>query len=253
MKDMKKDEFLEEKLNSYAEGTETPNVDLSAAKRALFEEQLRRRSARRRMWIALASSCASLVLIAIVLVGILPSFGGSDLAPDHGAEAPGDSQGGDDPQGGETADPQGPTEAITFSLSAAETRAAGVNELSEAYGQSLEKLTRLGLSSNINAEYTLYCVDGEAVLLGTELLYSQHGRRVAATVYTDLSGGKYRAEELAEYDDLPSKNATYTFKKTFINGEYACLGNFTAQGTEYCVSVESSYEYAFSSFMEYLL
>ena len=47
MKDMEKDGFIEEKIASYVEGT-SPEIDLTAAKRALAEETARRRVRRRR-------------------------------------------------------------------------------------------------------------------------------------------------------------------------------------------------------------
>lgn len=263
MKDMKRDEFLEEKLNSYVEGSAEPNVDLSAAKRALTEQQAGRRSAKRRMWIALASACASLILVAVVLFNILPVFRAGSDKDQGSADAP---QGGnygpaeDLPDEGDSeADPppgssgSSGTEVVRFTLAETKQRAAGVGELSETYGTKLKKLTDFGFSSGVATEYTLYYVEEEAVLLGTELVYSQAGKRVSATVYTDLSGGKYRAEELGEYDALPQKSATYTFKQTFLNGEYVYLGNFFVQGAEYCVSLQSSYEPAFVALMEYLI
>ncbi len=261
MKDMKRDEFLEEKLNSYVEGSAEPNVDLSAAKRALTEQQAGRRSAKRRMWIALASACASLILVAVVLFNILPVFraetdgdSGSSEAPESGdhdaAGAPSEGDSEADPPPGSSG--SSGTEVVRFTLAETKQRAAGVGELSETYGTKLKKLTDFGFSSGVAAEYTLYYVEEEAVLLGTELVYSQEGKRVSATVYTDLSGGKYRAEELGEYDALPQKSATYTFKQTFLNGEYVYLGNFFVQGAEYCVSLQSSNEYAFAALMEYL-
>ena len=103
-KDMQKDEFLEEKLNSYVEGVEEPKVDLSAAKRALNEEQSRRRSVRRRMWVALASACASLLLVAVALVSVLPS-----LHADKNNSA-GDMMNGGSAQGGDVGGDSGPSQ-----------------------------------------------------------------------------------------------------------------------------------------------
>ncbi len=249
MKDMKKDGFIEEKIDSYVEGT-SPDVDLSAAKRALSEEHARRRSAGRKKWIAPVSACACLLLVAAVLIGVLPSFIAGGDKNNGMAGIPGEPPGG---QSGNDGDPSGGSEPCEFyELSGAEQRTASIGELLETYGGKTGKLTALGLSSNVRAGYTLYFYGDSAVLLEADLLYSQLGRRVSATVYADLSGGKYRAAELGEYETLPSEYETYTFKKTFLNGEYAYLGNFSAQDTEYCVSLQSSYENAFFSFMEYL-
>lgn len=254
---MKKDKFLEEQLNAYVEGAETPDVDLSAAKRALLETQMRRRSARRRMWIALASACASLVLVAVVLTGILP-FAAAGGAPNDSAEAPGQSG---SPEGsGSAGGPGGapsegnPSEVIRFALSDAEPVTVGVGDLIGTYGETLKKLTNFGFYTDVSADYTLYCVNGLAVLLGTDLLYTQEGSRVTVTVYTDLSGGAYRAEELGEYDGLQARRDGYTYEqRQLFNGEYVSLGNFTSRGAEYCVALQSSYAYAFSSFMTYLV
>lgn len=246
MKDMKKDDFLEEKIASYAEGTD-PHVDLSAAKRALAEQQARRRSTVRRTWIALASVCASFLLIAVLLVAVLPAFGGSDRAPDNSGNAPSGAEG--DAGGASGAEePQ----AVRYELAAAEARAAGVNELVSAYGNSLEKLTDLALLG-FGADYTLYSYAGKAVLLETDVLYLQNGRRVSATVYTDLSDGEYAAAELKEYSALPLGGGQYRYKNTYLNGEYLTLGSFTLSGAACCISLQSSYSEAFFSFMEYLL
>ncbi len=247
MKDMKKDESIEEKVCSYFEGTEEPHVDLSAAKRALFEEQAKKKRARRRLWIALSSACACILLVAIVAIGVLPSF--SSVPDQNGGTASGEDHAGESSEG--SAPPSSPEREV-FELAAATSRAAGVNELQKEYS-GLGKLTALGLSSDVGATYTLYYVGEDAALLQTELVYLQEGRRVSATVYTDLSGGKYRAAELSEYEELPSKTATYTFKETYLNGEYVCFGSFYSQNTAYCVSVQSSNEDAFSALMDYLI
>ncbi len=249
MKDMKKDEFIEEKIVSYVEGAEDVNVDLSAAHRALAEEKAKRRSARRRMWFGLASACACLLLIVAVLIGVIPALRMQNSAGDmdSGESSPPSGTPQRPPQSGESDDG-----ASAFSLLTAEKRAAGVSELSETYRGALKKLTDLGLSSNVSAEYTLYYAEGQAVLLETSVLYTQNGSRVSATVYTDLSDGKYRAEELAEYASLPGHGDGYTYGESYLNGEHVSMGNFS-DGAEYCVRMQSSYRYAFSSFMAYLM
>lgn len=270
MKDMKRDEFLEEKISSYIEGTQQPEVDLSAAERALSEVRSRRKSARRNGWIAFASACASFMLIAAVIVGFL-FIGGRDMNtgeapgfdPDFnqgGSAAPGHPSGGGPSAGSSPSEGDGSSGSedesvhpIAFAMETAEQRAAGASELAKEYGGKLKKLTDLGFSSNYAAEFTLYYADGKAVLLGTELLYTQNGSRVSATVYTDLSDGKYRAEELEKYDSLPLKTSAYTYESTFLNGEYVCLGAFSYLGQSYCTRVQSSNTAAFSSLMNYLL
>ena len=265
---VERDEFLEEKMRSYIEGTEQPNVDLSAAEQALMEVR-RRRSAKRRARIALASACASFLLIAAVVMGFLfigggdmntgeaPNFdpdydqsGGSASDPDP--EKP-PSSAGDLPSGAPSQGIEGDVKPISFALETAEHRAAGASELAKEYGSKLKKLTDLGFSSNYAAEFTLYYAEGEVALLGTELLYTQDGSRVSATVYTDLSGGKYRAAELEKYDSLSQKTSTYTYERTFLNGEYVCLGAFSYLGQSYCATVQSSNADAFSLLMHYLL
>ena len=255
MKDMKRDQFIEEKMNAYIGGAEEAHVDLSAAEDALGERS-RRRRARRRGLIALVSACASLLLIAIVLIGILPSLGGSGRAPagdSAGSEAaPPSAQ---EPSGGEgEAGDTGEDEpkVIRFALGDALQRAAGLNELTETYGKKLEKLTDFSFASGVSVDYTLYYVEEEAALLKTDLLYSQDGRRVSVSLYTDLSGGRYRAEELDKFDALPDKMGRYTYEKTFVNGEYVCLGAFSYLGQACCAEVQSSNESAFWDLMEYL-
>ena len=239
MKDMKRDEFIEEKIDSYIEGTQ-PAVDLSRARRALTEGR-GRRSAKRRTWIALASACASLLLVAVVLFGVMPLFRAQSMAGDSGEGVPPASS--DVPQEPET---------VRFSLTGENVHAErlGVNAVVREYGGRLKNLTELGLLDWVFAEYTLYTVGEEKALLETTVLYSSHGRRVDAIVYTDLSEGKYLAEELEKYRDLSLKTATYMYEKTFLNGEYVYLGSFVSSGAEYCVSLQSSYEGAFYELME---
>lgn len=250
MKDMKQDQFIEEKMNAYIGGAEEPHVDLSAAENALGEQTVRRR-ARRRGLIAFVSACASLLLVAIVLIGILPSFGGSDRAP------AGDEAGGEaappsvqEPSGG-TGEGDLPT-AVRYALGDAPQRAAGLNELTETYGAKLEKLTDFGFAKGFYADYTLYYVGEEAVLLKTDVRYMQDGRRVSVSVYTDLSGGKYEAEELDRYAALSDKTGRFIYEETFVNGEYVCLGAFRYLGQDCCVEVQSSNGSAFWDLMEYL-
>ena len=262
MKDMQKDEFLEQKLNSYVEGVEEPKVDLSAAKRALHEEQSRRRSVRRRMWVALASACASLLLVAVALVSVLPSLHAdkNNSAGDmmNGGSAQGGDVGGDSgpsqpPSGGSTdGDSSGSsgssgsaeTELIRYSLSEAENATVQAEELAETYGTSLKKLTDLAAFS---VTYTLYSVAGRSVLLKT-LVSAPSGAEI--TVYTDLSGGSCRAAEMDEFDSLSLKTATYVYDFKVLDGKTVYLAAFTAE-SEYCVSALAS-ESDFFAFMEYL-
>lgn len=265
MKDMQKDEFLEEKLNSYVEGVEEPKVDLSAAKRALHEEQSRRRSVRRRMWVALASACASLLLVAVALVSVLPSLHAdkNNSAGDmmNGGSAQGGDVGGDSgpsqpPSGGSTdgdssgsSGSSGPaeTEPVRYTLSKAEKTTVQAEELSETYGTSLKKLTDLAAFSEISVTYTLYSVAGRSVLLETAIS-SPSGAEI--TVYTDLSGGSRRAAEMDEFDSLSLKTATYVYDFKVLDGETVYLAAFTAESENYVSAFAS--ESDFFAFMTYL-
>lgn len=264
-KDMQKDEFLEEKLNSYVEGVEEPKVDLSAAKRALHEEQSRRRSVRRRMWVALASACASLLLVAVALVSVLPSLHAdkNNSAGDmmNGGSAQGGDVGGDSgpsqpPSGGSTdgdssgsSGSSGPaeTEPVRYTLSKAEKTTVSAQKLAENYGRGIKKLTDLAAFSEISVTYTLYSVAGRSVLLETAIS-SPAGAEI--TVYTDLSGGSCRAAEMDEFDSLSLKTATYVYDFKVLDGKTVYLAAFTAE-SEYCVSALAS-ESDFFAFMEYL-
>lgn len=267
MKDMKKDEVLEEKLNSYVEGIEEPKVDLSAAKRALVEEQSRRKNVRRRMWVALASACASVLLVAIVLVSVLPSLHadkngssgdmmnsgsaqGGDVGGDSGASgSPSQPPSGGDASGGEGSSGPVETEPIRYALSEAEAATVQAEKLAENYGASLKKLTDLAASAEISVTYTLYQLEERDVLLETTISAPSAGVEIA--VYTDLSRGSYRAAEMDEFDGLTSKTATYVYDIKTLDGETVYLAAFTAGETEYCVAAHSP-ESAFFTFMKYL-
>ena len=216
MSEMEKDEKIERAFERYTGGGDLPQVDLSAAKAALTEartEERRRAEKRRKVW-TLAVSAAACLLFAVALAFLLLPFGAPDL------EAP---SGSDHPPAGES-----PSAPEHFSLLSATAESAGYSELE----------SRCGSAQNASAQYTVYRAGGEDVLLSAELGYWNGMTKLKATVYVDLSAGKYLAEELEDYADLPMSRDGYRYEAEYIGGEYVSRALLT-RGETYYVSMIS--------------
>ncbi len=184
MKDMKKNETIERAFREYFDGAETPPCDLTQAKRELAAPAAPARRAKRGRITAILSSVACVLLVAAVAVGLLlPRF--ADL-PD--AEAPA----GEAPAG----------EATYYSLASAQAERAGYAQLAAEYGDLIGGLRIFQGASNAAADYTLYSLDGERVLLFVHLEYCYRLARWSADVMFDLTDGALLPEEIASFSPL---------------------------------------------------
>lgn len=226
--EMKKDGQIEEKFRTYTEGVELPQIDLTAAKRALSEEgreTKQRRAKRRGKWLGALSACACVIVALVLVIRFLPS------AP---------------PAGGEV---------VPAEYSYLEARAEHTNSLPSYLSSGIaRKLEPFSHSANANAEYTLYFMEGRerAVLLRGEINFIQNGTRMRAEIFFDLAGGEYIVTELESYHGFTHEGYRYTYELTEENGEHVGRANLTLYGVECCVSVMSSDSNAIFTVVDYL-
>lgn len=218
--EMIKDPTIESAFRRYFAGLEAPKIDLSAAKAALAESVAAQRRSRRKKRVTLAavlSACACVVLAVLLGVFLLPSL------------------------------------LITrYELAAATPRTLSFSDFKETYGQAeyFTALSRFSLADNASAEYTVYTVDGKEVMLGADLSLTSGMQSFKAEVYIDLSDGKYRAEEMKRYEDLPHETGHYRYQTEYLNGEYVSHAVIEEKGVY--AEVSSRSESALSYFMRML-
>lgn len=167
---MKKDEKLEQTLDQYFEGVESPNVDLSAAKR---EIRARRRRLKGLKWQIPAFAA---VLMAAVLAAsfFLPSLS-----------------------------------LKKYSIADAKVQYLSYSDLNDSYEPYLHGLKRFAYARNASAQYSLYQIDGVDVLLKADVSMINGFNRLQATVFTDLTAGEYSAEEFNGYPELKNSAYRY--------------------------------------------
>ena len=179
--DMIKDSTIEQRFRGYFAGAELPEIDLSAAKRALSERP--KRSKRFYATISsIASAAACLILTIALLVHYVPLM--------H-----------------------------IYSIADAEPSVVAYTDISEAY-EAAEMFAPFSLASNADAQYTVYTAKGREALLRADLDYIGGNVRFTATVWLDLTGGKLTAKELSEYKSLAEKGSGYRYETEYVNGEY---------------------------------
>ena len=206
MKVMKKDKTIERAFSEYFDGARTPSCDLTQAKRALAEVE-KRREKRRGILIRVASSLACFLLVAAVAAGVI--FGGV-LPGAPSVDAPSDVAGVGEP--------------AYYTLASARAESATYAQLSGEYGGVLGGLSRFETADNAQAEYTLYCREGEQVLLFAHLKYLHGLTFWEADVYFDLTNGQLLPEELQPLEWLRLQSETsggaWSCSTQLLNGEY---------------------------------
>jgi len=203
--DMNKNRQIEEQFLAYFDGLPAPNVDLIAVKRAVRTERGNRSRARRRGVVSLVSVCACLLVLIVFAVNFLPSlFVGR------------------------------------YSLANASTTTLSFSEVNDRYSDQAGFLAPFSLADNATASYTLYSADEQDVLLRADVGMWKGLSRLEASVYIDLSNGRYVADELKGYDKLPSggggfRSETYELE----NGEYGMRAYCEGTVARYFVDAES--------------
>ncbi len=220
--EMIKDPTIESAFRRYFAGLEAPKIDLTAAKAALAESVAAQKRGRRKKRVTLAavlSACACVVLVVLLGVFLLPAL------------------------------------LITrYELADATPRTLSFSDFKETYGQTehFTALSRFSLADNASAEYTVYTVDGKEVMLGADLSLVSGLQSFKATVYIDLSGGKYLAEEMDRYQDLPREADRYRYQTEYLNGEYVSHAVIEEKEGNVYAEVSSRSAEALSYFMSML-
>lgn len=213
---MDKDATIERAFRGYFAGMNMPKVDLDAAKAELVSSR-RRAAARRTLFACLSSSLACILVAVVLLFALLPT----------------------------------PVRAYEIASASAETVA--YSDLQERYGEEAKRFAPFSLSENATAEYTLYSVEGETVLLEARLGYMSSHTRATAIVRVDLSKGKYAAEELSSYQELPTEYASYRGQVQYLNGEYVGRAYAPRETGDIYADVTSKNSGALSFIMSVLL
>ena len=211
--DMMKDSTIEQRFREYFAGAQLPEIDLSAAKRALSEKPKRSR----RFYATLTSilsAAACLILTIALLVNYLPMMN-------------------------------------VYSLADAATSATSYTEISQNY-EAAEMFAPFSLASNADAEYTVYTAKGREVLLRADLDYIGGNVRFTATVYIDLTDGKLKAKELKDYKDLSERGSGYRYETEYVNGEYVSKAYCVIDESRCFIDVSSHSDQAVSLLMKML-
>ncbi len=219
MKDMKKDEKIEACFREYFQGNGAPACDLTQAKRA-SEEEAHARKKRTGQRIKLASALACFALAASLCIVFLPSvFGGAESGNEGAAPPPADIGG----------------QKTVYSLSETTSRASDYWEMKESYALQTEMLFPFEWADNASCAFTLYEYKGTSVLVRADLRYGGM-RKFDASVYIDLTGGRFETEEFGEL-------RAYEYgqiKTEYLNGEYVSSAYCMRGSTEYLITEVTS-------------
>ena len=221
MGDMMKNQKIERKFKRYFDGAPEPTVDLTEAKAELLKKARRREKVRRGLRWQIPAFAAVLLLAVILGFNFLPS-----LFIKH------------------------------YSIAEATCETLSYSELKEDYGEFdgyLSGLNKFALSDNSSVDYTLYSVDGKAVLLGADVRYLGGLTMFRASVLVDVSDRKYVADEFAKYDNFEKSRDGYFYQYGYINGEYVFRAYSERNDTRYYVDFTSRNDKAFYDFMKKLL
>ena len=212
METMEKNNTIEKYFDRYFAGAELPPCDLSKAKR---EISARKRGRARKSIAAIASSVAVACIGIIIGLGLLAQslFGSlfENMLPER---------------------PQ--------SYLIADTTATAVSyfDARDKY-DIMDRFTPFTFSENADAEYTLYSTADTDVLLRADLKYTDGFTSFRATVWCDLTEGKYSSKDFKEYRALIPAGENYGYSTEYINGEYVSRACLTRQKTEYVIDIMS--------------
>ena len=218
MMDMIKDETIERAFKGYFDGLPAPQVDLTAAKAELRACEQRRAKIRRGLRWQVPSAVACLLILIVLAFNLLPSLF-----------------------------------VTRYSIAQAQAETASYTELTQTYGSRMRMFSKFFLSDNSSADYTLYSVKGETVLLGVEISYIYEFVKIDANVYIDLSGGKYKAKELGVYEGLKANGGSYRYEGEYLNGEYVYRAFYETEDWNYYIDTTSPNSNGFNYFMEKFL
>lgn len=244
-----KDRQLQSAFDGYFDGCEMPNADLERAKAELVSRRARRKRGRRIT--AVLSACAAFALVLTlcftVLPALMPAGAGNDMAqspaepndPDYGA--------GDLPNPDDGSADEG--ESASYSLSDAYVRTVSYAELTELFGECALDFARAEADGTAECRYAIYTYKGNTVLVRAEITSADVP--FTATVYADLSEGRYTAEELAPYKLLPQEEGYRA--RTQNEGGVLQSEAYWGKSRDMFADVQSSSELGLQTLLAYFL
>lgn len=261
MMEEKKDEQLQKAFEGYFDGKDAPKVDLERAKVEL--EGARRRRQRGKRISAVLSACAAFALVLALTFTVLPMFlarsgagdkndGDLSQAPSSPNDSPGLAPAPDD-NGDHSDSPQSPSDSRNpvYSLYAVTEKEMSYAELSKEFGSYMKDFEAIEADGLTVCRYSMYTYDGVLVMIGAEIRSRSDEAPFTATVYADVTGGRYEVKELAKYDDLPQENG-YAISTEYKGVEYLSLIRWGKSGEKYA-EVSSPSEAGARVFMSYFL
>ncbi|MDE5897168.1 MAG: hypothetical protein K2H43_05080, partial [Clostridia bacterium] len=189
---------------------------------------------------------ASLVVIVSLCIVFSPALSWGMTGDSHpGSTAPGIPDVSDPDSPGDESD------SHAYSLASLTARRTSYAELSQTYGDLFADFVPFEFAQNATCGYTVYSLGNIDVLVRAEIGCLDAFNRFEAEVYTDVSEGKYYAEELVPYRAHASSGG-YRCKTEYVNGEY--VSQIYWQGSaERFADFTSPNDYGAGMFMEYFL
>lgn len=219
MKEMKKDEKIERAFREYFDGAELPPCDLTQAKAELSLHESKKK---RGLFWKIAPALACFLIVCIVSVNIVLNRGGT---------------GGEAPAGAEY-----------YTLASAQAEYSTYAQLSQKYSAQLRGLSPFEWADNAQAEYTLYAMDGQDVLIRARLKYLHWDLFWEGELYIDLTNGTMFPEELKPFEALQSngviEGCSYMYSTEYRNGEYISDAKLALPSADYYITVMGQNENA---------
>lgn len=197
MVDEMKDTVIKQQMDAYFDGAPLPQINLAPAK-----HEVRRRARRTAGRItAIVSSCAAVLLVAVLMWQLLPVRSG----------------------------------ITQYSIADAVPMSATYTALREEYAETVAPFAPMTYASNASAEYSIYKLDGEAVLMCVELKLVGFGIQAQASVYVDLTNGAYQESNLKAYETLErSGRGGYHYETVEEGGEFVSKAYCTLSAGNAC-------------------
>ena len=153
------------------------------------------------------------------------------------AKRKGGGTGGDAPAGAEY-----------YTLASAQAEYSTYAQLSQKYSAQLRGLSPFEWADNAQAEYTLYAMDGQDVLIRARLKYLHWDLFWEGELYIDLTSGTMLPEELEPFDALQRKGViegyAYLYSTEYSNGEYISDAKLSLPPADFYMTVMSRSENA---------
>lgn len=213
VQDMEKDNTIEIRFDRYFAGAELPPCDLSKAKRVISARS--RGRVRKTIAAAVSSGVAVGICLIIGLVIMLRNLFSGWLGKLPEANSP-----------------------KSYLIADTNSTVASFSELNGKYGV-MHSFAPFSLADNADAQYTLHFVEDKEVLLRADLQYTDGLTSFRATVWCDLTEGKYSPKEFENYRALMPEGETYGSETEYINGEYVSRACMMKGDTEYVIDMTS--------------